>query len=248
MAARTKTHRQELIVGLILLLAVSLIVFHRTQDSNETSTLPNEAPSLISSVYADIPETDIMRIGGIIEPYCGNPSEPYPLFSASQVVVIARIDSIDNGEIRSVSSEGGAEPSIYTHGKLTVLESFKGSVSPGTQLNYSRNGGIVPYNDWYNLLREKQKTSYKNDYDSQRYKYVELRYFDDIRIEAGKTYLVFTYMSSSESESVEDYMIWCWEYGLREIKNFNGKSTSDTLVLNNGTGQWEPLNEAIPLD
>lgn len=157
-------------------------------------------------------------------------------------IALVYIDSIEGGRTYSPIFEQYGYPQTY--GKMTVRNVYKGGIESGEQLNYSRLGGIVTYDEYWKSLNKQQqdKILHLNDGKQPAHeKYIHEKSVDDIDIEVGKDYLVYLIPQSSKDGKYHEYLIDGYQYGLREAKG----SGSDVTVLNNDTKKWESLDGVV---
>ncbi|NYD77591.1 hypothetical protein [Arthrobacter cupressi] len=195
--------------------------------------------------YASIPEHDIERLpGGVNDDILWDARNPYYGYDKLPVVARVHIDSIDGGRTFSPISEQYVFP--QTVGKMTVLEVYKGGITPGTQINYSRLGGIVTFDDYWKSLNQAQrdKRLHLNGGKIPAHsKYVQDKLMDDIDIEAGKEYIVLLQPQSSKDGKHREYLIDGLQFGLREVRG----TGAGTMALNNETKKWENLGKVVRL-
>ncbi len=187
-----------------------------------------------NNAYASISSDDIQRAGNDVD-MMWEP-ETYP------VVALVHIDSIDGG--RTYSPVFGQYVAPQTYGKMTVREVYRGDVRKGDQLNYSRLGGIVTYDEYWKSLNKQQQDKIlhlNNGKKPTEKEYIEVKLNDDINIETSKDYLVFLIPQSSKDNKHQEYQIGGAQFGLREAKESDGTTTA----LNNETKQWESVASII---
>lgn len=129
---------------------------------------------------------------------------------------------------------------IFTYGKAKVKDVYKGNLKAGETIDFTRLGGQIPYSEWKKGLNERQLQRIQEE----EYTAVISKYDHDIDVEKGKTYLVFLDHTTSQNEN--EYAITGFAYGMREVKD-SGTLTksSDVLVKNNITGEYEALSEVV---
>lgn len=170
-------------------------------------------------------------------------------------VFIGTVESIDG--CSTTVAEGTFNPTPYEYGKISVLKNLKGQTNSDT-ITFARNGGVISIADYEkNAPKEMIENDDKHRKEAGQEKidkastYIELRYENDIVIEAGKTYLFFMkYVSSTDT-----YVVNGVQYGTREIYQPSSKSSffrklpkETTLqVRDNNTGEFESLDEFINL-
>lgn len=189
------------------------------------------------NAYASISSSDIQRAGSDVD-FMWRP-ESYP------IVALVHIDSIEGGRTYSPVFEQYVAP--HTYGKMTVREVYRGDVKPGQELNYSRLGGIVTYEDYWKSLNKQQQDKIlhlNNGKQPAHKKYVKDTASDDIDIESGKNYVAFLTPQSSRDGKATEYVIGGYQLGLRETRG----SGADITVLNNNTKQWDKVDSVIKQD
>src|SRR5690606_36626407 len=149
------------------------------QDSGNTSKAQEES----HDAYASISSQDIEYRGNVVEFMWSPESHP--------IAALVHIDSIDDGRNFSPITNTYVHP--QTIGKMTVLEVYKGDIKPWQHLNYSRFGGIVTSEEFYEaIVNTKVETAvYKPGEPKPTKKYIQIKNYDDIDIEVGKNYLAF---------------------------------------------------------
>ncbi len=195
--------------------------------------------------YADVREEEIVHFISTVDFSLGRGS----LFENTPIVALVYIDSIDGGRSWSPIHEVYALP--YTHGKMTVVDVYKGNIEVGQQLNYSRAGGVIPYDEYINSMTKDEREKFTRGVHDNQPKYIQVHYDGDIGFKAGKTYVAFLDPQSSKDGKTTDYVFSWLQYGTREAKATHPVSrsaNSEITVLNNLTGEWEPLDRVIPLD
>ncbi|MGN0568511.1 MAG: hypothetical protein ACI4JR_07985 [Acutalibacteraceae bacterium] len=171
-------------------------------------------------------------------------------FKNSDAVAIVRIDSILGGG--NYSELNKCETMVYTYGKMTVLEVYKGNIKAGDDLTYYRSGGIMKFDEYYKNLPQpiKDKYDYGFEQGNKKPEYVESIYSDDISIEAGETYLVYLTEDDWISGAENAYDIGSLQGGMMKVNNQSKSRTAfgatEMKVLNNFTGEWEKISDIIP--
>ncbi|MBO9705949.1 MAG: hypothetical protein J7474_10630, partial [Arthrobacter sp.] len=133
-----------------------------------------------------------------------------------------------------------------TVGRFTVLEVFKGPFEAGCQLNYSRSGGIVSYDEYWKSLDAEQQgklTRLNGGHKPVGVDYVQAKASGDIDVHLGKEYLAFLAPQTSKDGRLREYAIVGFQHGLRDIKG----AGRDAAVLNNDSAAWEPLVTVVKL-
>ena len=236
----SKTNRPRKYVFTVLVIlaiggaSVYTFVSLKPTNDNVESQVDQLAKPNSNNAYANIPDDDIQRAASdadiLWEP------ENYP------VVALVHIDSIEGGRTYSPIFEQYISPQTY--GKMTVREVYRGNVSTGEQLSYSRLGGIVTYDEYWKSLNEQQreKILYLNNGKKPNDKeYIEVKFSDDINIEVDKDYLVYLIPQASKDGKHHEYLIDGVQFGLREAKG----SGNSITVLNNETKKWENISSVV---
>ena len=200
--------------------------------SQTTASQPGKEKG--NDAYARISSDDIQHAGGDVD-FMWQP-DTYP------VVALVHIDSIEGG--RTYSPVFGQYVAPHTYGKMTVRETYRGDVKPGEQLDYSRLGGIVTYEEYWKSLNKQQQEKIlhlNNGKQPAHEKYVQDKSADDIDVKAGQDYVAFLTLQSSKDGKSHEYVIGGYQFGLREAKG----SGAELTVLNNATKQWESLSNIV---
>ena len=144
-------------------------------------------------------------------------------------IVIAKVSKI-NGATNV--SKKGEETIIATNGELEILDVLKGDIKD-KKVKFSRAGGKMLYSEYLKgnkALREKVKDNPEMDRYSKEEKnkmYIEEYKDGDIKLEEGKTYLI--YMNFDKEEN--SYLVDLFEYGSRELEPIR-KNTMQKALLN----------------
>ena len=144
-------------------------------------------------------------------------------------IVIAKVSKI-NGATNV--SKKGEETIITTNGELEILDVLKGDIKD-KKVRFSRAGGKMLYSEYLKgnkALREKVKDNPEMDRYSKEEKnkmYIEEYKDGDIKLEEGKTYLI--YMNFDKEEN--SYLVDLFEYGSRELEPIR-KNTMQKALLN----------------
>ncbi|NCQ54226.1 hypothetical protein COV88_00240 [Candidatus Saccharibacteria bacterium CG11_big_fil_rev_8_21_14_0_20_41_19] len=192
-----------------------------------------------NNAYDNIPVSEI-QTAKVEGDFAWNTVDPYYGYDNSPIVALVHIDSINGGRTYSPVYEQYVFP--QTFGKLTVQKVYKGDIRQGDQLNYTRLGGIVSYDDYWSSLNKEQqdKILYLNNGKRPNEKnYIKDKFKDDIDIETDKYYIVFLTPQSSKDGKIKEYFINGMQYGLREVNGYTGGSDAQITVLNNETGKWD---------
>ena len=149
-------------------------------------------------------------------------------------IVIAKISKINGATNVSKKGEGTI---IATNGELEILDVLKGDIKD-KKVKFSRAGGRMLYSEYLKgnkAAREKLKDNPEMDKYSKEEKnkiYIEEYKDGDIKLEEGKTYLI--YMNFDKEEN--SYLVDLFEYGARELepiqKNTMQKALSNYKATN----------------
>lgn len=161
------------------------------------------------------------------------------IYEHSKYVAIIKVSKIEGAS--NYNNIIGEYVNPYTYGTAKVIKVYKGTLDKDI-IKFSRIGGKITYEQMLKgdsspekLLKLKNESKYK-DVDNSKL-YVEYTILKDIKIEEGKTYLVYIHDDSSVIKGA--YGIFGLQYGLREVKDNN------TLVKNNDTNKWEKLSDIM---
>ncbi|MFJ5956956.1 hypothetical protein ACIQC5_13480 [Paenarthrobacter sp. NPDC092416] len=201
------------------------------------------APTSSNDAYANIPANQIQQAGMDVD-FMWEPEDPFYGFNEYPVVARVYIESIDSGRSFSPISNQYVFP--QTVGRMSIKEVYKGDLKPDVQVNYSRVGGTVTYDDYWNSLNQAQQEKILQLNRGQKptdAKYIQAKITDDIDIEAGKEYVAFLQLETSKDGSLKEYSINGYQYGLREVRSTGAEAT----VLNNATQAWESLGSFVKL-
>ncbi|MDQ0680554.1 hypothetical protein QFZ30_003936 [Arthrobacter pascens] len=235
-----------MVAAMLLLSGVSSCASDARQPVDHASNQQVKQTETGSSndAYASIPSDEIQHGQTEVE-FLWDAKDPYYGYNNLPVAARVHIDSIDGG--RTFSPITNQYVIAQTIGKMTVREVYKGDVKPGDQLNYSRGGGIVTFDEYWSSLNQQQKDKAVSQNNGRRptpeKKYVEKKFIDDIDIEVGKEYVVFLLPQSSKDGKLHEYLMDGFQFGLREVKG----SGAETTVLNNETKEWESLGSVVKL-
>ena len=152
----------------------------------------------------------------------------------SDNIVIAKVSKINGATNVSKKGEGTI---IATNGELEILDVLKGDIKD-KKVKFSRAGGKMLYSEYLKgnkASREKLKDNPEMDKYSKEEKnkmYIEEYKDGDIKLEEGKTYLI--YMNFDKEEN--SYLVDLFEYGARELepiqKNTLQKALSNYKTTN----------------
>lgn len=183
-------------------------------------------------------------------------SNPDKMAGMSQYVAIVKINSLEGVDNYSQVEDEYVLP--YTYGNMTVIKDIKGGLPVGEDFEFYRLGGAISVDEYYESLSETERVQFdrakKNSNELAEADYIEVLDADDIRIESGKTYLVYMVNETAYRNKPDTYAIIGYKGGLREVQfnenNFGAQSYSSAPigVLNNFTGKWEELGDITRLN
>lgn len=146
----------------------------------------------------------------------------------AQQIVIAKVIEIER--CTNYNEKIGNYTLINTLGNIEILQVLKGDLNINSKTPFIRAGGTISYDEYQKGVIYGNRSQIQGAYD-----YITERKKGDIKIEEGKTYLMFLYYSEYDDR----YEIMAYQYGLREYNQENN------TVLNNETGEWEDLNNIL---
>ncbi len=173
-----------------------------------------------------------------------NYKDPAKLQEASDYIAVVFIDSVDGAT--NYAEIGDHKAMITSFGKMTILESLKGDLEPGSTKTFYRMGGAMDFNQYCEHADQTQcdKLRYLNPDRSVIAEFL----IQDIEFEVGKTYLAYFIRDKGFSDE-EGYTFIGLENGTREVQTAAtytlNSDPSDLKVLNNFTGEWENLSEIV---
>lgn len=165
-------------------------------------------------------------------------------------VIIGKIKSIDGAT--NYNEKQKIYTSIFTYGKIEVETVLKGDISD-IEIPFIRLGGDIKFSEYEKGLTtsQKEKMELVNtlSQEEKENSYVSYSPEGDIKIEEGKTYLMYMNYNTDYEKYICTYM----QYGTREIdtktlKNSiqttsNESNETEIKVKNNDTGEWENLSD-----
>ncbi len=239
------------LIGVVLVIA-GIIFLKPTNQLQEKQTSQN--PPIISShliqqkdVYYNVPTGELDMTYDF--------SSQKALTNRADDIILATVKDVNytNFDYRS----NKFTDLIMTTGELEIKHVFKGNHSKGDIIAYERPGGYLPVAQYEKgeipeslakrkALRQKSSTPELSPQDKE--KKLVRRYFtkDDIEIEAGKTYLLYTINSSDKTKTYrftknpDSVEIIGFEYGTREA---NASEFSEGIKFkNNQTKAFEKFS------
>jgi len=242
--SKARIYALSIAVVLVLGGVASYAFIASKSTDNQLAQTANRSQSKTNDAYASIPSGDIQRSTTDAD-ILWNVQDPYYGYNKDPIVALVHVDSIDGGRIYSPISEQYVFP--QTIGKMTVREVYKGDLKSGEQVSYSRPGGTVTSDEYWDSLNKQQQDKMlhlNNGKKPTEKKYVQDKFTDDIDIEAAKDYVVFLMPQSSKDAKHHEYLIDGLQYGLREARG----SGAEMTVLNNDTKKWESLSSIVKLN
>lgn len=168
-------------------------------------------------------------------------------------VFIGTVESIDGAS--TTVANGVFNPTPYIYGKISVLSNLKGETKANT-IDFARQGGIISVEEYEKFApkemvenNEKHRKSAGQERIDKANTYLDFTYENDIKLEAGKTYLFF----SMYDENTGVYAIDGVQYGTRELyqtetkaKVFSSMPDIKTLqIKDNETGKYESFEKLL---
>lgn len=240
--------KKNIIRTVALLLASATLIACSKVNTQVTEKEPMEETNetLFYDAYKAIGSEEILEAVSMAE-ITYNPSDPEVMASLSSDIVLVTVTSIDGGS--NVNEITGEYVYPYTYGKLQILDTYKGDLSVGQEIEYVRMGGIVTYDSYVASLYPAQREKFISQ-SGVKPAYIKMMFEQDIELEAGKTYLAYLRNPESGDFSRENaYAMIGWEGGLREVRGLEQADESNSVpqieVFNNYTNEWESLNTII---
>lgn len=228
---------------LFILLSVICLGCSSQHTENKQISKPVEGVKEPYDAYAEIKSKEVMDIPNSAE-IDGDPSDTIDIYKRFPAVALVSIESIDGGDNINQTTNEYTYP--FTYGKMKILAVYKGDLQVNATIGYTRMGGIIPFDQYYASLYPEQQSKIDRNMKDDKPEYVEKMFEDDIQIEAGKAYLVYSAPDNDyEIDGLPVYSIGGWEGGLREIQG-DSKAKTGVKVYNNYTGEWDTLNEILP--
>ena len=221
------------------------------QINNDINDKVNVTPMPIEyyDAYASIDSKQIHEFGSIL---CLSVdiSDPKVMDEICTSIVIATVKSIDGGSVINEVTQNSTRP--ITYGKLVIDKVIKGSLAQNDEILYTRLGGIVSYEDYFNSLKPTQQN---NKYAQVKDHLPYIKYIPNTNndIEVGKTYLIYLTNPEENVSKIGAYGITGMEGGLREVKSIDSEQSVRLApieliqVYNNLTHMWEDLDSVYPM-
>lgn len=247
-------NKKVLLCGLVgvALVAAGVIFLKPTDQAQEKQTI--QAPPAISSysiqqkdVYYNVPAGEL--------DFAYDFTNQKTLADHADNIILATVKDVNytNFDYRS----NKFTDLIMTTGKLEIKHVFKGNYAKGDVVSYERTGGYVPVVQYEKgeapeslakrkALRQKSGTPELSAQDKEK---KLVRHFftkNDIELEAGKTYLLYTINSTNKlktysfTKDPNSMEIIGFEYGAREA---NAADVSESIKFkNNQTKSFEEFS------
>lgn len=154
-------------------------------------------------------------------------------------IFLATIDSIDG--CSTVVATNQFSPMPHTYGTLTVLENLKGEVSG--QVNFAKAGGILSVAEYEEHAPEEMINNDNQHLEKEidkEHTYSNYAFENDIKLEAGKTYVFFTNYVKETNMYVVDGV----QYGTREVisneqkSGFRSMPSTSLKIKDNDTNEY----------
>ncbi len=224
-------------VGIFIIL-ISTMLTSCNDSENNNAPSDNESNNEVGQIVDDVlvieSEVDMLY----------NIADPEQLNNVSTDIALVYVESVDGASAFNPLTKEAVYP--YTFGTMTVINAYKGKLVSDQTIDFIRMGATLPYTEYYESLEEVQKEKV-NSLSKVKPTTVEIKFEDDIKIEKGKYYLAYLEANSTFSNNAMIYSITGLQGGLREIKGEQAHKitsmSSNLLVLNNFTNQWEELSE-----
>ena len=257
-SSKYKFNKYLLITIIIAIIMVFMYILFCGVYKNNDKTFNNDINDKVTvtpmpieyyDAYASIDSKQIHEFGSIL---CLSVdiSDPKVMDEISTSIVIATVKSIDGGSVINEVTQNSSRP--ITYGKLVIDKVIKGDLAQNDEILYTRLGGIVSYEDYFNSLNPaKQNNKYAQVKDHLPYiKYIPNTNND---IEVGKTYLIYLGNPDDSVSKIGAYGIVGMEGGLREVKSIESEQSVrlapiDLIqVFNNLTHMSEDLDSVYPM-
>lgn len=174
----------------------------------------------------------------------------------SDFIILGKVISLDGGT--NYNPKANEYTLISTVGKVEVQKVIKGNINNNTVIPFIRSGGIISFSQYEKGLLDSEKekiASLTKDLkeEDKPNKFVKHKFYEDIEIENGKTYLMYL----KYNEDYDKYNILFFEHGLNElqIENDNLKTMNmelqnentldNMMVKNNRTGNFVSISNYI---
>lgn len=234
------------ITKVFILLVCAIMLFSGC--SKNTASVIEEDQMLTTYEVRDFvddidPNVDVINSGTMVE--LAHEYTPDFMLDQSDAVVLASVISIDDSDMAGFFG--------YTYGNLLIQDVYYGGLEKGEVVEYAKPGAtMITRMEYENSLpeaaREKNlRLFYENGgtEDELCNTYYNITVEGDIKIEAGKTYMMYLY----HSEENDNYEIIGLGNGLREVDfpQVNSLSLMSSIpqtlkIKNNETGEWEDLD------
>lgn len=231
----------------------SILVFNTLNKQDDTPIFDETASAPVIIDFSKRPtydnrtefNQDEIGSGGYLLNIVGSDYKiPAKLQEASAAVAIVFIDSIDGATNYAKAADHST--AIVSFGKMTILESFKGNLEPGSTKTFYRYGGVMDFDQYCEHANQAHCDKLRH-LKPDRSTIAEFS-IQDPDFEVGKVYLGYFIKDRDFSEE-EGYTFTGLEGGTREVQTERtytlGSDSSNLQVLNNFTGEWEHLGNII---
>lgn len=157
-------------------------------------------------------------------------SDPQVLLEHSTNVFVGYVESVDG--CTAVDVNGIYYPFTYTYGTIRVIENYHGNAEGN--IIYYRDGGIMELEEYLELSPAEMSSKARSMMNDTTPRYIKHIYFNDVEIEAGKTYLFYAVYDSDS----EIYRLPHMQYGMCEI-------TLEQNIIDPDTKSEMPLSDYI---
>ena len=198
----------------------------------------NEDKTPITDYYSQISEENLYIRGKSILEVDSDLSNIEKLENNSSIIIIGKVLSVDGATNYEENTQ--TYHYISTYGTIQVKGIIKrdSNIAVNDVIPFSRMGGAITVEQYEKELTPRQiirqGISELTD-DEKKSLYVERYIENDIKIEAGKTYLMYLDFSTTNNK----YRIIGLQYGLREYNQENN------TVKNNKTNEYELLKYSV---
>lgn len=229
-------------INCVIALSILLCACSNTPVNKESDVEEYAVSSYITQEMIDNAET------GSIETISSIEWTPDSLLDYATDVAIVQVVSLEKADMELATFVP------MTYGEMLVNTPLRGNIEKGAIVTYAKPGGIISIAD-YEKADDPQAIEKRDYLRKQANQQVdkENEYYDilmgnDVKIEAGKTYLAYmTY-----HENINKYEIIGFGTGFREVnmpvqKAFTLKEydLNDYSIKNNDTGEFESLSAYI---
>ncbi len=233
---------QKILISSILLFTIvsgiilTIIMNDSTKKDFEDGATVDESKAIIDNGV--IPKEKLYMSGVSMLEFENDISDIKVLENASSLIIIGKVLSVDGAT--NYNENTGKYHYISTYGTLKIEHIIKNDVNVNKNdiIPFSRMGGAITVEQYEKELEPRQiirQGISQLTEEEKKNLYVEKYVENDIKIEAGKTYLMYLDFSEEKNK----YRILGWQYGLREYNQENN------TIKNNDTNEYEPLEYNI---